>query len=167
MRKINREETKKLLKRAIRRWFNTYNEVVVYDPIYEDETVDENLISLKMEEISAGTIVIDPIFYGKPYDEAAILTDEIEWRPIKYENKIYSNYEKLIEYLLEEAERREFEKVIEGLKDCIYTAIDKFKRYQKLKLQTRLETEENYDDSSWEIKILIKDNKEKDNVSKL
>lgn len=160
MRKINKEETKKLLEKAIRRWFNTYNEVVVYEPIYEDETVDENLISLKMDEVSAGTIVINPIFYGKPYNGASILTDKIEGRPIKYENKIYSNYEKLIDYLLEETERREFEKIIEGLEDCIYTAVDKFKRYRGLELQTRLEIEENDDDSSWIIKVLIKENKE-------
>lgn len=160
MRKINKEETKKLLERAIRRWFNTYNEVVVYDPIYEDETVDENLISLKMEEISAGTIVIDPIFYGKPYNGAAILTDKIEGRPIKYENKIYSNYEKLIDHLLEEAERREFKKLVDKLEDCLYTTVDKFKRKHKMEIQIRQELEENYDDPFWVIKVFVKENKE-------
>lgn len=160
-RKINKEETKKLLERAIRRWFSTYNDVVVYDPIYEDEIVDEHLISLKMEEISGGTIVINPIFYGKTTKKGAvILTDEIEGRPIKYEYKIYSNYEELIEHLLEKAEKREFKKLMDELEDYLHAAVNKFKKKHEMEIQIRQEPDEDDDDSFWEIKVLVKENEE-------
>lgn len=158
MRKINKEETRKLLERAIRRWFSTYNEVVVYDPIYEDETVDEKLISLKMEEISGGTIVIDPIFYGKPYDGASILTDDIEGLPIQYDFKVYSNYERLINHLLEEAEEREFKKLIDELEDKISNVVCKFQKENDIEIQIKQDEETLYNEDFWAIKVLVKNN---------
>lgn len=146
MRKINIEETKKLLERAIREWFNTYNAIVVYDPIYDDEKVDENLISLKMEEISGGNLVIDPIFYGKQKDEI----EELDFynQPIKYEGEVFQNCEKLIGYLLEEAEEREkergMEKILDDLQDQVYNITDKFQKRNNLEIKVRKDIEEDY-----------------------
>lgn len=146
MREINIEETKKLLEKAIRRWFNTHNVVVVYDPIYEDETVDEHLISLKMEEISGGTLVVDPIFYGKQKDEI----EELDFynQPIKYEGEIFQNCEKLIGYLIEGAkereEEREMEKILDDLQDQVYNITDNFQKRNNLEIKVRKDIEEDY-----------------------
>lgn len=154
MRRINREETRKLLERAIRQWFNTTNAVAVYDPIYEDEIVDENLINLKIGEISGGTIVVNPIFYGNEKEE--IEDYDFYNQQIKYDNITYYNGEELVKYLLEEAEEREIGKIIDELEDQIYQITDEYKNKYKLDIKIRQNTDEYYDNSYRPIVVLVK-----------
>lgn len=158
MRKIDKEATKELLERAIRRWYHTYNAVFVYEPIYEDEKIDEYLINSKMEEISGEVIVIDPIFYGKQKDKLEGL--EFYDQPIQYEQKIFPSCEKLIEYLLERAEEREIEKIVDNLVDQVYKITDKFQKRHNLEIRVRQDIEENYDGFRT-ITIFVKENESK------
>ena len=122
MKKINKELTKELLEQAIRKSFNTNETIIVYDPIYKDESLDLNKIQIlngltnenylillngfdnttKAEaELSLQDEIDNPDYNDLLQDEIKIIEDEWLQNPIRYENKEFNNSYELIDFIVD------------------------------------------------------------------
>lgn len=122
MKKINKELTKELLEQAIRKSFNTNETIIVYDPIYKNESLDLNKIQIlngltnenylillngfdntakEEAELALQDEMDNPDYNDLLQDEIKIIEDEWLQNPIRYENKEFNNSYELIDFIVD------------------------------------------------------------------